>query len=71
MNHIIDETYKGHELVLMMQENGMIAVDVRIDNFAGEFIAGYEDMLSVNDARLKATGFVDGYQTVKEHVNTN
>lgn len=64
--HILDEDYRGHELVFIEQENGMITVDVRIDNFDGEFIAGYSDMLSVTDARNKAVGFVDGYHNSQQ-----
>lgn len=62
MQHIIDEIYKKHELVFLQQENGMIAVDIRSDDFDGYFLEGYTDMLSVGDARLKASGFIDGYR---------
>lgn len=62
MIHITDETYKGHELVFISQQNGLITVDVRADDFAGEFIAGYSDLMSVTEARAKATGFIDGYK---------
>lgn len=60
MQHIIDEEYKGHELVFMQAEDKTITVDIRKDNFAGEFLQGYSEMLSVSDARLKATGYIDG-----------
>lgn len=67
MNHIIDETYDGHELIFLDQTDredgirGMITVDIRADNFEGGFLTGRSDFLNVTSARLWATGFIDGY----------
>lgn len=66
MKHIIDETYKGHELVYLETEHRTFAVDIRIDDFDGEFIGAYTDLLTISDCRLKATGFIDGYHARKE-----
>jgi hypothetical protein len=65
--HIVDETYKGHELVFIAQDNKMVTVDIRADDFDGEFIQGYSDMLSVTDARNRAVGFIDGYDMGKDN----
>lgn len=65
MIHILDEQYKGHEIVFIQQDNGMFIVDIRSDDFDGEFMQGYSDMLSIRDARNKAVGFIDGYLAVK------
>ena len=77
MKHVIDEVYNGHELVFMQQLPSdkaegyipdMFAVDIRADDDDGEFIGAYCDMLSISDARLKAVGFVDGYD---QQINDN
>lgn len=64
MKHLFDETYKGHEIVFM-EDDGLITVDVRVDDFDGEFLVGYTHLLSVSDARLKAVGFIDGVESCK------
>ncbi len=70
MKHIIDETYEGHEIVFMQETEGKFAgtfaVDIRIDDFDGELIGGYCEMLNINDCRNKATGFIDGWETKGE-----
>lgn len=65
MTHIIDEEYRGHELIFIMQDNKFITVDIRSDDFAGEMLTGYEDLISVRDARNRAHGFIDGYYAGK------
>lgn len=65
MKHMIDETYKDHEIVFLQQDNGMVTVDIRSDNFDGEMIHGYTDMLTIRDARNKATGYIDGLEATK------
>lgn len=62
MTHIQDEQYKYHELVFIKQDNGLITVDIRIDDFDGEFIQGYSDLMNMTDARNKAVGFIDGLE---------
>lgn len=61
MKHIIDEQYRGHELVFMQSHDGLYSVDIRVDGFDGHFIGAYSDCLSITDARNKATGFIDGW----------
>jgi hypothetical protein len=68
MTHIIDEEYRGHEIVFLMQSDGLITVDIRSDNFDGEMLQGYSDLISVVDARNKATGFIDGYKSTRASV---
>jgi hypothetical protein len=68
--HIVDEEYKGHEIVFIEQSNGFITVDIREDNFDGGFIAGYTDFLDISNARNRAYGFVDGFHEVKGYIAT-
>lgn len=68
--HIVDEEYRGHELVFIMQDDGWITVDIRIDNFDGEFMGGYTDMLDVHTARVKATGYIDGFYHDRGYIAT-
>lgn len=68
--HILDEQYKGHETVYIQQDNGWITVDVRIDDYDGEFIAGYTDMQNMAEARQRAHGYIDGYQSTKGYIAT-
>jgi hypothetical protein len=63
--HILDEEYRGHELVFIKQDNDFITIDIRADNFDGEYLTGYEDLISVRDARNRAHGFIDGYHAGK------
>ena len=65
MKHITDEQYREHELVFMQATNGLYSVDIRSDNYDGEFIGAYQDCLSITDARNKAVGFIDGWKARK------
>lgn len=65
MTHIVDEEYRGHEIVFIQQNDGFITVDVRVDNFDGEMLTGYEGIINVAQARSRAHGFIDGYHAGK------
>ena len=68
--HIVDEEYKGHEIIFIKQDNGFITVDIRIDNFDGEFIGGYTDFIDVANARNRAYGYIDGYHERRGYIAT-
>lgn len=68
--HIVDEVYRGHEIIFIEQSNGFITVDIRADDFDGEFIAGYTDFLDIANARNRACGYIDGFENVKGYQAT-
>lgn len=61
MNHLFDFTYRGHEVTIMQQPNGKYTVDVREDDFEGEWIGGYMGYNSVSDASKKGVDCVEQY----------
>lgn len=63
MDHVKDIEYRGHEIIIMSQANGKFAVDIRIDNFDGELIGGYQDLATQADAEWTGKVFVQGYRS--------
>jgi antibiotic biosynthesis monooxygenase (ABM) superfamily enzyme len=66
MQHLEDRIYKGHELVIMQEgDDGSYVVDIRIDDYDGEFIGGYYGIATREEAIEKGKAFVDGYEEAK------
>lgn len=64
MKHIKDIAYKGHEIVLMKDDSGY-AIDIRSNDFDGEFIIGYTAMETAVEAMDKAKEFIDRRRITK------
>lgn len=68
MKHLLDEQYKEHE-VSYYQDGNWIAVDIRADNYDGDIIGAYTEQLTILGARMKAYGFVDGWEEASSLVH--
>lgn len=59
MTHIVDVYYRGHELVIIQDDDKTFIVDVRADGWAGDFIAGYSGLDTAEQAIAKGRAFID------------
>lgn len=62
MLHVKDTEYRQHELVILKDPvTELYTVDIRSDDFNGEFMQGYSDMPSEAEAEYIAKAYIDGY----------
>ncbi len=52
--------YKGHEVIVYLEDSYTYAVDIRIDEYYGEVMQGYCELGSECDAMSVAKAFIDG-----------
>ena len=69
-SHVVDSVYRDHEIVVSKCNNCPdFIVDVRSDNFDGQFIAGYIEADIVSAVR-KALAAVDEHEKNKKLMQT-
>lgn len=65
LSHIADDVYRGHEIVVMQcPKCQKFIVDVRVDDYDGEFIAGFIDD-SLTYCMIESVKEVDEYELNK------
>ena len=65
MNHIQDLEYKGHDIVII-QDNDKFIADIRVDDYDGHMMQGYGNLGSQSEAVSVAKAFIDGLYHVEE-----
>ena len=54
--------HKGQEIIILQDiDTELFAVDIRADNYGGDLIMGYCDLMTENEAMSLAMGFVDSF----------
>lgn len=61
MKHVLDTTYRGHEICVCTDGQGFTA-DVREDDRDGEFMAGFCDLPTEESAIAIARSFIDTFK---------